>query len=67
MKTDDRLENLRLLSREDNIKKNLSKRKPAILKLKYPICGKEFEFEKRNLSSHPNPCCSRKCGYKNLQ
>lgn len=30
--------------------------------LKCPICGSEFLFEKRNLSSHPNPCCSRRCG-----
>ena len=27
-----------------------------------PICGKKFQFLKRNLSTHPNPCCSRKCG-----
>ena len=27
-----------------------------------PVCGKEFLFAKRNLSTHPNPCCSRRCG-----
>ena len=27
-----------------------------------PVCHKQFLFEMRNLKSHPNPCCSRKCG-----
>lgn len=63
-KTDDRLENLQLLTREDNIKKMLLSRKKSIVKLICPICKKEFYFEKRNLSTRPNPCCSRQCGHK---
>lgn len=63
-KTDDRLENLQLLTREDNIKKMLLSRKKSLVKLICPICKKEFYFEKRNLSTRPNPCCSRQCGYK---
>jgi len=59
-KMDDRIENLQVLSRNYNNKKD---REPA----KYvmcicPVCGCEFIFPKRNINSHPNPCCSRKCG-----
>ena len=60
-KTDDRLENLQLLTREENIKKFKSE---TLVKLTCPICGKEFDFLKRNLSTHPNPCCSKQCGYE---
>ena len=62
-KTDDRLENFQLLTREENINKRNSLRKRTLVKLTCPICGKEFYFEKRNLSSRQNPCCSRQCGY----
>ena len=27
-----------------------------------PEKATKFLYEKRNLSTHPNPCCSRKCG-----
>lgn len=63
-KTDDRLENLQLLTREENIKKNNALRHRTLVKLICPICGKEFYFEKRNLSTHRDPCCSKQCGYK---
>lgn len=63
-KTDDRLENLQLLTREENMRKNIMQRHRTLVKLICPICGKEFDFEKSNLSTHPNPCCSRQCGYK---
>lgn len=63
-KTDDRLENFQLLTREENIKKHNSTRERALIQMICPICGKEFSFEKRNLSTHPNPCCSKQCGYK---
>ena len=36
----------------------------TLVKLTCPICGKKFYFPKRNLSTHPNPCCSKQCGYK---
>lgn len=61
-KLDDRIENLQLLNQADNIRK--SSKGPEMLLLKCPICGKEFEFQKRNLKTHPNPCCSRSCGSK---
>lgn len=61
-KTDDRIENLQIITRQYNIKKD-HKIKEMVL-LQCPICGKEFLFEKRNLKSHPNPCCSRQCGGK---
>lgn len=59
-KMDDRIENLQVISGTYNRQKD-HKRKEIII-LTCPVCGEEFLFEKRNLSSHPNPCCSRKCG-----
>lgn len=57
---DDRIENLQIISGRYNMRKD-HKRKEMILRI-CPVCGKEFLFEKRNLNSHPNPCCSRRCG-----
>lgn len=59
-KMDDRIENLQVISGTYNRQKD-HKRKEVII-LTCPVCGEEFLFEKRNLSSHPNPCCSRRCG-----
>ena len=57
---DDRIENLQVISGKYNRQKDHKKKE--MLMLICPVCGKEFLYEKRNLSSHPNPCCSRKCG-----
>lgn len=59
-KMDDRIENLQVISGIYNIQKD-HQHKEMIL-LKCPVCNKEFLFLKRNLSTHPNPCCCRKCG-----
>lgn len=59
-KMDDRIENLQVISRKYNIAKD-HKRKEMV-ELTCPVCGVKFLFKKRNLSTHPNPCCSRKCG-----
>lgn len=59
-KMDDRIENLQVISKKNNICKSHSKKE--IVELKCPVCKKKFLYEKRNLNSHPNPCCSRKCG-----
>ena len=59
-KMDDRINNFQLLTKADNIKKSHVKKK--FVELICPVCKKEFFFDKRNLSSHPNPCCSRHCG-----
>ena len=59
-KMDDRIENLQVISGKYNRQKYHKKKE--MLMLICPVCGKEFLYEKRNLSSHPNPCCSRKCG-----
>jgi hypothetical protein len=59
-KMDDRIENLQVISGKYNRQKDHKKKE--MLMLICPVCGKEFLYEKRNLSSHPNPCCSRKCG-----
>ena len=59
-KMDDRIENLQVISGTYNRQKD-HKRKEMVM-LTCPVCGSEFLFDKRNLSSHPNPCCSRRCG-----
>lgn len=59
-KMDDRIENLQLISKVYNIKKDHTIKEMVILKC--PVCKREFLFPKGNLSTHPNPCCSRKCG-----
>lgn len=59
-KTDDRIENLQKISKAYNIKKD--RKGQEMLMLKCPVCGVEFLFPRRNLSTHPNPCCSRRCG-----
>ena len=63
-KMDDRIENLQVISGKYNRQKDHKKKEMLMLMLMLicPVCGKEFLYEKRNLSSHPNPCCSRKCG-----
>lgn len=71
-KTNDALENLQLLSNGDNIRKNVETRTKrgelnVMLKLVCSICGVTFDFHKRNLETHPNPCCSRSCGRKKAQ
>lgn len=59
-KMDDRIENLQVISRKLN--KNKSKTRKKMIELVCPVCGNKFLFEERNLSTHPNPCCSRRCG-----
>ncbi len=61
-RTDDRLENLQLLPSLENKRKYASLHKKVMVECVCPVCGKQFPYEKRNLSTHPNPCCSRKCG-----
>ena len=59
-KMDDRIENLQVISQSYNIKKD--KKRKEMIECICPICGTKFLYEKSNLSTHPNPCCSRKCG-----
>ena len=59
-KTDDRIENLQIISKGYNIRKD--HRKKEMIVCICPVCKEEFLFPKRNLSTHPNPCCSRHCG-----
>lgn len=61
-KLDDRIENFQILSKKDNIIKSHSMKEFIIREC--PICHKNFIYEKCNLSTHPNPCCSRRCGGK---
>lgn len=68
-KTNDSIDNLQILSLNDNMRKNVETRTKIgelhiTIKVICPVCGKEFDFPKRNLNSHPNPCCSRSCGSK---
>lgn len=59
-KMNDVINNLQVISGKLNRNKNHSRKE--MIELTCPVCGSKFLFEKRNLSSHPNPCCSRKCG-----
>ena len=59
-KMDDRIENLQVIS--GRLNKNKSTAIKEYIELECPVCHQKFLFEKRNLSTHPNPCCSRRCG-----
>ena len=59
-KMDDRIENLQVISKRNNIHKSHTRKE--FVELTCPVCGEKFLYEKRNLNTHPNPCCSRKCG-----
>lgn len=61
-KLDDRIENLQVISGAYNQQKD-HKRKEMMMRI-CPVCGEEFLFPKKDLSTHPNPCCSRRCGGK---
>lgn len=59
-KLDDRIENLQKVTGTYNRQKDHKRREMIVLTC--PVCGKDFIFPKKNLSTHPNPCCSRRCG-----
>ena len=59
-KMDDRIENLQVISGTYNRQKDHKCKEMVVLVC--PVCNEEFLFPKGNLSTHPNPCCSRKCG-----
>ena len=67
--TDDRLENLQLLSRAENIHKNheATGHKTKYLDFICPVCNKEFKREERNYNHNQlnnkkaGPFCSRSC------
>lgn len=59
-KMDDRIENLQVLSKKNNI--NKSHPKKEFVELECPVCGLKFLYERRNLRAHANPCCSKRCG-----
>ena len=59
-KMDDRIENLQAISGYFNRIKDHKHRE--MVELECPVCHSKFLFPKRNLSTDPNPCCSRKCG-----
>lgn len=60
-KTDDRIENLQKIIGKYNRVKDHTHREMTLCIC--PICGTEFLFQTKELQFHPNPCCSRKCGY----
>lgn len=59
-KMDDRIDNLQLISSKYNRQKDHSRREMVMMIC--PVCKTEFLFPKRNLSTHTEPCCSRRCG-----
>jgi hypothetical protein len=65
--TDDRIENLQILSRADNIRKSTPKRK--IFVFICPVCGKESSKYLSNVNNNKRqhksgPFCSRSCAGK---
>lgn len=69
-KTDDRIENLQILSPKDNVDKyNASTKGKRYMLLKCPSCGSTFEKEYHNTFERVGSkfhCCSRKCLHKFL-
>lgn len=65
-KTDDRIENLKIMSKAENMRKNLEARgiKETFFDFVCPVCSKEFKLSKQRSYKKVNPCCSRKCGYE---
>ena len=59
-KMNDVIENLQKISGKYNRQKDHHVKE--MLEMICPVCGEKFLFPKRNLSTHTNPCCSRKCG-----
>lgn len=64
IRTDDRIENLQILTPSENTKKSAKGR--TYVELVCPECGKNFKRERRKVHKvkHGHPACSRKCGYK---
>lgn len=67
-KTNDKLNNLQILTQKQNNLKSIKERgkQSKLVKLKCPICFKIFKREPRlvnyKLSQGKQPCCSRDCG-----
>ncbi len=65
-KTDDRIENLQILSSSENLKKHRHFKGifgQTMFDFICPICSKEFQLTARQ-SHKINPTCSKQCGYK---
>lgn len=60
MKTDDRIENLQVLSLRDNIRK--SSKPKTMIHLCCPECGVQFERQKRYVK-YKHTYCSRRCAW----
>lgn len=61
-KFDNDISNLEVLTKEEHRKLHALERKARYIERICPVCKKTFMFPLRNLNTHPNPCCSRKCG-----
>lgn len=59
-KMDDRIDNLQVISKSYNIRKDHLHK--TMVELECPVCHCMFLFPKSNLNTHKNPCCSRRCG-----
>ena len=74
-KTNDLVENLQILTPEENREKQrllYRELHPEFIKLKCPICGKEFNYLMRNFKFHTNRGrgrfhCSRECSHESLR
>lgn len=66
-KSDDRIENLQLLTKKENTLKERKLHPARYIERICPVCKKTFMFPQRNLSTHPNPCCSKECAYNKMR
>jgi transposase-like protein len=69
IKTDDRIENFQLLTREENAKKyNTVDNPKKLVSLVCPICGKGFDTTRQKAHKYihfgESVCCSKHCGWK---
>lgn len=67
--TDDRLENLQVLSRSENARKSASKRSIEMITFRCPECGEWVEKKARNVRSNrkkgrDGPFCGKSCAGK---
>lgn len=46
----------------ENLTIEKNRKRAEQIELTCPVCKQKFLFRKSNLSTRPNPCCSKRCG-----
>lgn len=66
-KTDDRIDNFQILSRQENYEKYARTRKVTMYEFICGVCGKGFLLSARRAYGKTDPACSRSCAVKRQQ